>query len=407
MTTTAMKRSTFEGNMIVYSFGCPRAAETVPEDAMVQLRLANRLWNRLVEIDRAYEEVVAQIWAACPEVAEASARAEQCEDEFKALMKEAAEARKQGRSRHLPPELRARVRDMRARRRALREELRGAKDTAYAALKPRFAEAKRAMLAALKATYAEYVQQAGLYWATYNDMRASFDTAAAQVAAARQRGRPAQLRFHRFSGEGTWTVQLQRRAHEPVRSWSALVAGDSQWRNMVRVERAAVDVEAWSAMSRSERRAAAKTTVSVRIGSDEQRRPVWLTVPVSIHRPVPADADIVLVQVTRRRIGPHFRTSVSFTCRVAEAEQRERPGAVAVDLGWRRTDDGGIRVAVWQATRPAALVLPDWVRSWVHQRGDTGELRVPPAHCEQVEAVDELQSRRDKKLNVVRADLAR
>ena len=391
--------------MVVYHYGCPRTADRVPDNAMEQLVLANRLWNRLVEIDRAHEQVVAQIWAGRPEVAEAAARAEECEDEFDALMKEAAEARRQGRSRHLPAELRERVKDVRARRRALREELRVAKDAAYAELKPRFAEAKAAMLAELKATYAEYVQQEGLYWATYGHVRSGYDTAVASVASARRQGRAAQLRFHRFRGEGTWTAQLQRHAHDPVRSWSALVSGDSRWRNVVRIGPAVTDVGAWSSMSRSERRAAARTTISVRVGSDGRRQPVWLTVPVSIHQPVPADADIVLVQVTRRRIGTHFRTSVSFTCRVGSVEQSERPGAVAVDLGWRRTEDGGIRVAVWKATQPAALVLPGWVRPWVREQGGTGELRVPLAHCEQAETLRKVQSLRDDKLNGLRAEL--
>jgi len=70
-----MKRSTF----VAYSLGYPHAAAIVPDHVVGQVRLANRLWDHHVELHRSCEEVVAVPLGDLPEVAGASAWAEQCE----------------------------------------------------------------------------------------------------------------------------------------------------------------------------------------------------------------------------------------------------------------------------------------------------------------------------------------
>jgi len=63
-----MKRSTHEGDVLVYKYGCPSWAK-LDEAAERQLRLAHELRNALVAIHRAHAEAVAAIWSEHPEVA--------------------------------------------------------------------------------------------------------------------------------------------------------------------------------------------------------------------------------------------------------------------------------------------------------------------------------------------------
>src|ERR1019366_833805 len=57
-----MKRSTFDGEAIVYRYGCPHWAD-LDEAGLGQLRLAHNLWNELVAGELQHEETVRQLWA--------------------------------------------------------------------------------------------------------------------------------------------------------------------------------------------------------------------------------------------------------------------------------------------------------------------------------------------------------
>src|SRR5205807_6540186 len=95
-------------------------------------------------------------------------------------------------------------------------------------------------------------------------------------------------RFHRWDGRGRLAVQLQ--GGLPV---ADAFGSDS------RLRIAPVPAGAWE---RGAPPSARRTTVQLRIGS-EGREPVWATVPVVLHRPLPPAAQIKWVFLLRERIG--------------------------------------------------------------------------------------------------------
>jgi hypothetical protein len=101
---------------------------------------------------------------------------------------------------------------------------------------------------------------------------------------------------------------------------------------------------------RAERRRRMQTVARLRIQSDEKRNPVWVEIPVVLHRPFPCGAKILSAAVNREKIGSNFRWNVEFTVSYEEAVQETvGKGIVAGDLGWAQESlpqaDGRIRVA--------------------------------------------------------------
>jgi hypothetical protein len=168
-----------------------------------------------------------------------------------------------------------------------------------------------------------------------------------------------------------------------------------------------LDPAEWTLMTRAEQRAWGRQQISVRIGS-EGGRPVWWHIPVAWHRPLPADADVTNVQVTRRRVGSHFRLAVAVSLRTAKPEEcgPGRP-AVAVNLGWRSLGDGSYRVATWTASGPLDLTWNEELAPWLlpSATGTYGEVVIPTTFGFIDERVQGLQGLRDDKLNLIRAEL--
>jgi len=400
-----MNPSTDEGRTMVYKYGCPSWAK-LDEAAEYQLRLAHELRNALVAIHRAHAETVAAIWAEHPEVAAREAELAVAD----AKLAEAIEAGKNERMHARTTKVSAATRQVIAAAKAARKKAKAAhkaaKDAAYDLLVPRFAAAKADRKAQEKATYGEFVQKRGLYWTTYNDVRRHFMTTVASVTKKRRAGQRADVRFHRWTGEGTLTIQLPRGAGDPVRSPDLLASGEGPWRYMVRLP--AIDPEEWATLTPAERRVRARAEVAIRIGTKDGA-PVWCEVPVVWHRPLPPDADVAQVQITRRFVAGKARLSVAVTVRIGAAPRTERTGAVALNLGWRSLGERGIRVAVWEATSVPAhpLVVPPHLEEVIKVKdgGRRGEVIIPASWRYVYDDCDALRSERDKKLDALRPQL--
>src|ERR1039458_4117540 len=98
-------------------------------------------------------------------------------------------------------------------------------------MEPLFAEVKQAQRDVQRALYGTYTGQ-GLYWAMWNEVLQRFQTTLQTIAAQRRAGRPAAVRFHRWTGEGTLTVQLQRQTGPTARPPSMLLSPESKWKNV-------------------------------------------------------------------------------------------------------------------------------------------------------------------------------
>jgi hypothetical protein len=98
----------------------------------------------------------------------------------------------------------------------------------------------------------------------------------------------------------------------------------------------------------------------MRIAANADLSPVWLELPMTIHRPLPDDAVIRWATIVREQVGLSPRHRLLLTVREPAPSGSERPcEAVGVDVGWRVTSEG-LRVAYWYGgdRSHGALVLP-------------------------------------------------
>lgn len=88
-----------------------------------------------------------------------------------------------------------------------------------------------------------------------------------------------------------------------------------------------------------------RTLVKIRVNSIK-RKPVWLTLPVVFHRPLPPESQLRSVSAIRSIVAGKERWKVCFTLRVARKTTTPKHGRIAVNVGWRKFPEG-LRVAYW------------------------------------------------------------
>ncbi len=231
----------------------------------------------------------------------------------------------------------------------------------------------------------------GLYWCNGEDVLEAFRKAhrlvwyptrqqlAARLAAG---AASSEVRRKRWRGEGSLFLRWQQGL--PV---SEVFGGQD---TLLRIE--PVDMAALISPIRSVRRKAARTTVQFRVRS-EDRQPVWVELPLILHRPLPADGRVQSARLIREEIAGHERWKLVLSVRCQEPVPCERTGRVGLSFGWRQTPEG-LRVAVW-----------------LDDSGRAGQLVLPHEYLAAMERVEALQGARDQRFvymrDEVRAWLAR
>lgn len=390
------KRSKWAGATVVYRYGCPSWAD-LPDEAMRQLRLAHDLRNELVAIDKRHAELVAGIWGLHPEVAQAKAAVDDASAHVAQLVQATLAERQAARTTRPSTQAKTQITQARQALRDAKTAARAAKQAALEQMRPLFQQASQARRAAVKWLYGEYVQARGLHWATYNDVVAHHETAVRRIAEQRGQGQPADLRFHRWDGAGTLAVQLQRGAGQPQRTPDLLASGAGPWKNVARIV-PWLRPEDWPKGRGPHRHGTAHLTLG---------RGQAMTLPIILHRPMPADADITDVRVTRRRVGAQHRLSVAVTMRLPAPPPKTTGVPVAVRLGWAavkdpQTDgDGWVRVA--RIGCPDGLPEPPADIAGLLRRGyEDGRLTTVDVHASAEWAA---LLRRDDHIRSVRDDL--
>ncbi len=359
----------------------------VPPEAVEELHRRHRLQNHLVEIEHSRDAGVAAIWAAHPDTGLLIKDLETAEERCTEL---AAELQKQKQRQRTARPDEQRVADLataRTEARSLRQAVKAAKAASRPYVRDELRAADALRDAAIKAAYGEAVAD-GLYWATVNDTTARHKTAVQRLIATRAEGRPAQMRFRRWDGTGTLAVQLQRQAGDPPRTPALLAdATASKWRNAARMHPYPDEAE------RAEMAAylAKQAELTVRIGSGPHKQSV--TLPLIVHRPVPASADIAEIRLTRRRTGATYRVHVTLTCLLPAPPAKAEGALQAVHMGWRSLDDRSLRAAV--ITAPGPLPLPDGLEA-VRHHGTWAEVIIPARLRSHLEKLEAIQARRDK-----------
>ena len=374
----AFHRSTQPTTSRVYRYGLlpPSSGANLVDE---QMWLVHRYSNELVEIERARRKGFHAALAVVPEVAEALRVEEEALARYHVLRDSdsddrAAEFRKKGkRRRKSSPAVADALAALKAATDAV-EDVRAAavkaigrdskkkktakkkkkKKTATELVKMTPAEVASVTEAinendavhgdAAKRKRAEFIAQ-GLYWGNYQVAEASIP----------RKGPPP--KFRRWEGRGHIAVQIQGGM-----TYAELLGCNH---TMARLEIR----DDWG----SNRRTSRHGLLWIRVGSKGKggREPVWATFPVCWHRHLPEGARIKRIDVTRRIQGVRAVWAVCVTVQTPGASLTKQalvkpvtkalPKAVGLDVGWRSTDDGGIRVAVlYDGDRHYEVALPHW-----------------------------------------------
>lgn len=214
-------------------------------------------------------------------------------------------------------------------------------------------------------------REQGLYWGTYLQIE--------QAAEAASRG-VMEPKFRRWTGEGAVSVQLIGGLAEET----AREEGDT---------RLQIDLEARPVPGRGGK---PLPRIRLRVGSDEERGPIWAEWPMIYHRPLPAGAVVKWAKVVLRRVAAREEWSVHLVLETAQEapDAGDRPPggddrAVAVDLNWRRPES--------ESTTTRAC-------GW-HDGVDTGVLVLPEEIAGELRKADELRSIRDVQVERLRAEI--
>jgi len=329
-----------------------------------QLRGRNTFWNCLVEIERRQRIEVRSLLQ--PPESKVPALQQELEEARVAIKAE----RKRQRSRNADvSDLRAYIKDLQQQLKSARAEDKAARERIKEASQPRLDELEAERLEQVKAAQ----HNSNLYWCNYDDVLASYGVA--RVRAMRE---GTEIKFHRFDGTGKVSVRYQQGL--PV---ADVFGADT------RLQIRPVDPRAWTSPIRGERRRLARTVVRIRIGSHEDRSPVWLELPMVMHRPLPEGGGIRNAAVVRERIADSWRYRLVITVATPQQEivTHQDRNRIAIDVGWRKLDEG-LRVAYW-----------------VDDLGQQGQVLLANEVIEQFRKVDDLKSIRDLHFNATRVAL--
>ncbi len=317
----------------VYEYGCGRGQIDGLDLAIEQMRRRIEFWNSMVEIDNDVREKMEALLFAGPDEAELQSLRELLKNLLRNGTGDQSDENSTTKHRE----------QVRALQSATRAKLASVKQT-----RKDNAAKHRTQLRELdnerKARIAEVQARAGLYWANRDEIRRRYEFARPK---AMREGR--QLRPQVWNEEGRICIQFPR---------GLLVPSAFQRNGRLQID--AIPEKAWDSQSRSERRRLARTRLRLRVAANRDRSPIWLDIPVVLHRRMPKDGVIRSVSFIRERVGLNWRHRVLFT--VAEpAPPNLAPSerAVGLDLGWRLTPYG-LRVVYWADDSGARgeLVLP-------------------------------------------------
>ncbi len=202
---------------------------------------------------------------------------------------------------------------------------------------------------------------------------------AMKQSAAKSKSEPA---FVRWSGDGLMGVQLQG-GLDQADAWGA-----DRRLQFVRAGKQEHPAPSNHTQGRGRRQGRA-TTIRFRVGS-EGRNPIWAESTMIMHRPLPELGEITWATVTRKQLGSTTWWKVHITVDDSPTRPCPADGAVALNLGWARRDDGSIRAGF--------VVGSD---GWTH------EIVLPLRDIKEFKRVDSLQAIRDHNLNDIKSDLSR
>jgi len=377
-----------------------------------QMRLAHAYRNTLTEIERARRKMLRSLGGE-EEIALLAAHAA-TDEVCRGIAVEIKAYKSRERTRKVPPEMSERMKVAKeARKKAARDVFdfrrQRATDPAVAAAVDEVNEAASLARQVARRT-------CGVFWGSYLPVEAA--ERASRAKPLYDGVAPDDPEFVRWTGEGTVAVQLQGglsvadlQSGEDTRLRLRLAAWGSpetvsdepppgwgsrrytpeerraRWRHML------AHGGAHDGTHPGQKGPRPMGTLELRVGSANAKgercagghTPVWAAWPVPpTRRSLPPDAIVKWAHVHVRRIAAREEWSLTLTIECARRESCGT-GAVAVDLGWRRMEDGGLRVAVAQG-----------------DDGKVHEMRLSPCDIDQLTKADSIRSHRDMLFDLAR-----
>lgn len=334
---------------LVYAYGLLDDQPELYSDPNVAAEVQRQrdFWDLLVRLEQEHEERVYQyLDEHAPEYRAAFEALCEKRRELDRLIEQKRRERAEAKQKVEDPELDSAIKNATRDWKLAQKEM-------WAALKKARREHKEA-LAALRAEFYARIpkcKDSPLFWANYNRVRQSFDATLKRV---RKQGQT--VRFsdpHR--DDVCLTVQIQKVRGVVGCSFEDLLSG-----RVSKLKIAPVDEAAWYT-TRANRRRLCRTEVTMQV----DRAGNTVRALVAVDRPVPPEARIKSAQLVWRRVGERYVGKLCLTISMPAVERTNgSTAACGIDVGWRRTDDGGLRVAtiVDSSGNVDHLELPaDWM----------------------------------------------
>ena len=322
--------------------------------------------NRLVEHELARRAAVETKLASMrPTLATIAMQAESADKAVEEAMAAARQRNAEAKNKRLPKEEKAEIAALKKTRNESFAARKAARAEAFAA--PDVKGSMKIIDDEFYRTAKELAANSGLYWGN--------KAVVAQSCGSLRAGAPP--RFHRWEWDGKIAVQVQGGMDtKDVYDGGSLLQIDTP---------KAMNHPDWSTKTVDRR-----TMVRLRIGSTEEKRPIFTEFSIIQHRPLPDMASIKWAWLVRKQVGTKMKWSLQLVLSKAGGftpPDLAKSGAVGIDVGWRVTD-AGLRVA-----------------KWVGSDGETGELVLPMDRVDRTK-IEQLQSIRDMHFNGARAVLA-
>lgn len=380
-----------ETRAVVYQYATDKRTR-FDDEAMRQLRMAHNFWNSLVAIWYQHRDRKLEAWRSIPKIDKVWAKLEELEVKETEAFQQWQKSKVETQDRKGDEACRQALDEVRKEIREARSTLNARKKDFLPELRQKFADLKKERWAAEKLCRQEYSAQ-GLYWGTYNRVAQNYQRAASAAEAKWEKGQSAFLRFQKWEGEGTLSVQLQRQSDDPERNPSVLASTDGKWKGQVLLPEM-VEAKQWAPLK-------------IRTGVDENGKAHHSTIEgVRYHRPIPEEGDLTDVAITRRKkTRRSYEITVENTVKLPAPMPSTAPGVVGIDTGWRVLPDGSIRVAVWRAKENKPLVVPHHLVDAIVLEGEGGEVRIPAKYVAMWREVHEIQGRRDRALELMKEQL--
>lgn len=278
------------------------------------------LWNKLVEIDRDFREKSSQI------ITPIQSDYQVLDQEIKNLQDSVKAIKRKTRStaKEETRTIKDTIKELKVKRKEAYQEFKRLKHEAIEREKP--------LLDCLNNERKEKVKQlrseSGLHGFNFDDVIHNiYDVA--RIKAMKQ---GTLLRFKRYSKNGKIAVR-------PYSSFPLYGSDIHRVNTIFYIE--PVNQELYNSPIRGVRKKASVTQCHIRVGSADKGKPIFVTLPMVYHRPLPMDGKINAINVKRHYIDhkPIYECLITVTYAI-EAPSVNPSSCVAVDLGWRMTKDG-------------------------------------------------------------------